>query len=221
MNFKKNLAISIFSVLCTSSYATYIVQYPNVPISFKNLGQWIQNEPTYTNWLNIGSPYDCGSENPLENTQPLGITYVKTFSGCHQAQERIMTTSEKNTVSGVIRNSVDTKETKLLTDASYTVNAVGSKIVKECGYTVGNTFWADAAQTNWPAYTTTYGSLIMWKGTTIKSNITTTTTSPKTATFVSAGYVYTRGTFMMNYTFSEQNRLDYYYNQICREPVSP
>lgn len=126
MSIKKFLLFPLFSFIGITSLAEYQIQYPDVPVTFKNLGKWVQAEPAYTNWLNIGTPHDCGSASPLENTQQLGTTYVKTFSNCKQSQERTVTTSEKQTVTGAIRNQVSTKETQTLTNASYTVNSIGT-----------------------------------------------------------------------------------------------
>lgn len=126
MQTKKILLIPLLSVLGATSFASYIVQYPEQPIVFKDLGTWVANDPVVTTWLNVGNPHDCENASPLENTQQLGVTYVKTFSDCKQLQERTITTSEKNTVSGVVRNSVSKKESQTLTNATYTANAVGT-----------------------------------------------------------------------------------------------
>ena len=126
MQTKKILLIPLLSVLSVTSFASYIIQYPQQPVVFKDLGTWVANDPVVTTWLNVGNPHDCANASPLENTQQLGVTYVKTFSGCKQSQERTVTTSEKQTVTGAVRNQVSTKETQVLTDASYKVNAVGT-----------------------------------------------------------------------------------------------
>ena len=126
MQTKKILLIPLLSVLGVTSFASYIIQYPQQPVVFKDLGTWVANDPVVTTWLNVGNPHDCTNASPLENTQQLGVTYVKTFSGCKQSQERTVTTSEKQTVTGAVRNQVSTKETQVLTDASYKVNAVGT-----------------------------------------------------------------------------------------------
>ncbi len=126
MNVKKIILLPILSLVGVCSFAEYQIQYPNVPVVFKDLGKWVSTDPVVTNWVNVGNPNDCTSASPLENTQQLGVTYVKTFSGCKQSQERTVTTSQKHTVSGAVRNVVNTKETQILSNASYTVNAVGT-----------------------------------------------------------------------------------------------
>lgn len=126
MNVKKITMLSMLSLMGFSSFAEYQVQYHNTPVVFKDLGRWVSTEPVSTNWINVGSPHDCTSASPLENTQQLGVTYTKTFSGCKQSQERTVTTSQKNTVSGAIRNVVNTKESQVLSNTTYTVNAVGT-----------------------------------------------------------------------------------------------
>lgn len=126
MNIKKIILLPVLSLVGITSFGEYQIQFPNAPVTFKDLGKWISTQPILTNWVNVGSPHDCTSASPLENTQQLGVTYVKTFSGCKQSQERTVTTSEKQTVTGAIRNQVSTKETQVLSNASYAVNSVGT-----------------------------------------------------------------------------------------------
>ena len=224
MKLKKILYIPLISLLGISSFADYIVQYPDQKVTFKNLGQWVQGDPVITEWINVGSPYDCTSAEPLEDTQPLGITYTKNFSGCQQLQERNVTHFEKHTISGVIRNSVTTKENQILTNATYSKNAVGTKVVKECSFSNASgksNRWIDVAKTNTQNYTITYGMQLQWLGQSLIYNINTSKTYAKTATFVYDGYVYTRGEYKTSSTYSEQNRLDYYYYELCREPIAP
>lgn len=222
MKFKKILCIPLISLLGTSAFASYIVQYPNQPINFKNLGEWVQAEPNVTAWVNVGAPHDCTSAEPLENTKPLGLTYTKIFSGCQQSQERNVTTFEKHTVSGAIRNSVTNMETQVLKNVTYSTNAVGSKIVKDCSFSnaSGKTNrWIDVARTNSPNYTTTYGLTIQWLGTSLVYTINTTNTYSKSDTFLAGDYIYTRGAYISKSTYSERDRLDYYYYELCREPI--
>lgn len=224
MKFKKILYIPFIYLLGTSAFAGYMVQYPNQQVNFKNFGEWVQSEPTVTAWVNVGTPHDCTSAEPLENTKPLGLTYTKIFSGCQQSQERNVTTFEKHTVSGAIRNSVTNMETQVLDNVTYSTNAVGTKIVKECSFSnaSGKTNrWIDAAKTNSPNYTTTYGMSVEWLGTRLFFNINTNKTYSKSDTFLSGDYIYTRGAYTSKSTYSEQNRLDYYYYELCREPVAP
>lgn len=186
-----------------------------------DFGQWLATEPVYTDWRNLDSPHDCTSAAPLENTQTLGSSYPKVFSGCQQTQERTITTSEKNTISGVVRNIVNTKETKLLTDATYTVTAIGTKVVKECGYsgTSGHAYrWYDIA--NGDIYSSTYGMGLQWDGVTKIDTTNIDRTYPKATTFVNGGYIYTRGAYKMKGEYYDR-RLYYYYYEVCREPVTP
>lgn len=313
MQTKKILIIPLLSVLGATSFASYIVQYPEQPIVFKDLGTWVANEPVVTTWLNVGNPHDCENASPLENTQQLGVTYVKTFSDCKQLQERTITTSEKNTVSGVIRNSVSkkesqtltnatytanavgttdfgqwlptapvytdwrnlesprdctsaaplentqtagstypkvfsgckqsqerevttseknsitgtirnvktTKENQVLTDVTYTITATGTKVVKECFHSdsAASYRWYDIATSD--NYTTTYGMGLDWNGSKKINTANISKTYPKAATFVSEGYVYTRGVFKVKSSYYDQNRSYYYYYEVCREPVTP
>lgn len=313
MQTKKILLIPLLSVLGATSFASYIVQYPEQPVVFKDLGTWVANDPVVTTWLNVGNPHDCENASPLENTQQLGVAYVKTFSGCKQSQERTVTTSEKQTVTGAIRNQVSTKETqvltdasykvnavgttdfgqwlqtdpvytswrnleaphdctsaaplentqtigssyvktfagckqsqerdvttsekntvtgnvrnvkttketKLVTDATYTVNAIGTKVVKECFHSdsAASYRWYDIATSD--NYTTTYGMGLDWNGSKKINTVNISKTYPKAATFVSEGYVYTRGVFKVKSSYYDQNRSFYYYYEVCREPVTP
>ena len=56
MQTKKILIIPLLSVLGATSFASYIVQYPEQPIVFKDLGTWVANDPVVTTWLNVGTP---------------------------------------------------------------------------------------------------------------------------------------------------------------------
>jgi hypothetical protein len=191
-------------------------------IGTTDFGQWLETAPVYTGWRNLESPHDCTSAAPLENTQTLGSTYVKTFSGCKQSQERDVTTSEKNTVTGNVRNVKTTKETQLITDATYTTNATGTKIVKECGYSAASgafARWYDIA--TYDGYTTTYGMGLQWAGATLVNTANSSTTYPKSANYVKSGYVYTRGAFKEKSGHNDNIRTFYYYYEVCREPVTP
>lgn len=313
MNIKKIILLPIFSLIGITSFAEYQIQYPNVPVVFKDLGKWVSTEPVLTNWLNVGSPHDCENASPLENTQQLGVSYQKTFSGCKQSQERTVTTSEKNTVSGAVRNVVSTKESKVLANASYTVNAVGTtdfgqwiqtapvysgwrnleaphdcisgtplentqtagssyqkvfvgckqnqerdvttseknsitgvvrntqttkenhtltdvtytanaigtKVVKECGYSFSAKAyrWFDVA--TYDGYTTTYGMGLDWDGVRKINTTNSSKTYPKAVNYVDGGYTYTRGAFKEKGTHNDSIRTSYYYYEVCREPVTP
>jgi hypothetical protein len=191
-------------------------------IGTTDFGQWLQTAPVYTGWVNLESPHDCTSAIPLENTQTLNSTYVKTFSGCTQSQERTVTTSEKNTVTGVVRNVVNTKENQVLTNVTYTANAIGTKVVKECGYSAvsGHAYrWYDIA--TYDGYTTTYGMGLQWDGSTKIDTTNISKTYPKAATFVNGGYTYTRGAFKEKGSHYDGLRSYYYYYEVCREPIAP
>lgn len=219
---KKIILIPLVSVLSFYSFADYLVKYPLVDVAIKDFGQWIASEPIYTSWINKGSPYDCTSASPLENTMPVGISYTKTFSGCHQLQERSVTTSEKHSVTGAIRNQTTNTESNVLTDASYTASSIGTKVVKECisSNVGGNAYrWYDTA--TYDGYTTTYGYGLEWAGVMLNFTVNTTKTYPKLASFVKDGYVYTRGVLKDKSIYSPAQNIYYYYYEACREPVTP
>lgn len=222
MHIKKLLLVPVLSLLGMNSFAEYQIQYPDIPVTFKDLGQWVPSDPVISTWINVGTPHDCQSASPLENTQPFGLTYTKTFSGCQQSQERTVTTGERHTVSGALRNQVNTTETKVLTDASYAVNSIGTKIVKECGYSAvsGHAYrWYDIA--TYDGYTTTYGMGLQWDGSTKIDTTNISKTYPKAATFVNGGYTYTRGAFKEKSSHYDGLRSYYYYYEVCRELIAP
>lgn len=221
MSLKKLVLLASLSVISVTSLAKYDVIYPNVPVHFKNLGLWVQSEPLYSNWINIGNPYDCTSANPLEDTQSLGLTYSKTFYGCKQSQERTLTTSEQHTVSGEVRNSFVSKENQILNNITYTKDSVGTKIVKDCQFShggpTGSNRWYDIATTD--GYTKTYGIGIDWNGVKKIDTANKKTTYPKVSNFIADGYVYTRGAAKPKGEYFEKTYY-YYYYEICREPVA-
>lgn len=223
MPLKKLALLAALSIMGVTSFATYEVIYPNVPVHFvkPDLGEWIQADPVYSTWVSIGVPYDCTTIEPLENTQPLGGTYTKNFSGCKQLQERNVTTSEKNTVSGLLRNSSTNKENQVLNGASYSQNAVGTKVVKDCQFShggpTGSNRWYDIATND--GYTKTYGIGIDWNGVKKIDTANRKTTYPIVSNFIADGYVYTRGAAKPKGEYYEKTYY-YYYYEICREPVA-
>lgn len=222
MSIKKLLLVPVFSLIGMNSFAEYQIQYPDVPVTFKDYGQWVPTEPVLTAWVNVGSPHDCTSAEPLENTQPLGISYPKTFAGCQQSQERSVTTSEKNSVTGAIRNQKTVKETNVITDATYTITSIGTKVVKECMMSASSgafARWYDIA--TYDGYTITYGMGLQWAGATLVNTANSSKTYPKETSYVKDGYVYTRGALKSKSTHNDQLRTYYYYYEACREPVAP
>lgn len=219
MSFKKQLIFSALLLAGTTSFSQYQVQYPNSPVTFKDIGEWVQLEPHYTDWLDVGKPYDCTSANPLENTQTLGHTYTKNFYGCHQLQERQKNIAEKNTSSNEIRNSISLKETQILSDTSYSVSAVGTKIVKDCKYSTSAPLygWYDIATTD--IYTSTYGMAIDWDGSKKINNMNNSQSFPKNDVFVHSNYTYSRGEFKQKKSYSQGKY--YYVYEVCREPIIP
>jgi hypothetical protein len=230
MPLKKLALLATLSIMGVTSFATYEVIYPNVPVHFvkpdlgefkPDLGEWIQADPVYSIWLSVGVPYDCTTIEPLENTQPLGGTYTKKFSGCKQLQERNVTTSEKNTVSGLLRNSLTNKENQVLNGASYSQNAIGTKIVTDCKYSPPGSnnvyIWYDIATND--AYTVTYGMNLDWNNVNKINNVNRKIKQTKPDSFVSDGYIYTRGAFKAKYEYFERTYY-YYYYEVCRQPVA-
>jgi len=109
---KKFKFLPLILIIHTVSYADYTVIYPltNASITIS------QKPPSYTDWVSVGSPYNCASASPMENTINEGISYTKNFTNCDQNQER------KKTIGSVVTN-----EQRTVSGINYQTQSVGTK----------------------------------------------------------------------------------------------
>jgi hypothetical protein len=67
--------------------------------------QWIPDAPIYSEWVNSGDFYDCTSMTPDAADISVNASFIQSFSGCSQDQERTVQATVKSSLTGEIKNS--------------------------------------------------------------------------------------------------------------------
>lgn len=188
-------------------------------IGTKPLETFTDLPTVYTNWTNVGSPTNCTTKSPLENTIDNNTPFTQTLAGCSQQQSRTARTDQQGSY-GTLRTGQVITENKTLTDYTYTAQAIGTKVVNDCDFSQMSdtpSRWSDVAKTE--SDTTNYGYILQWKGTTITSDINSGIPRERVSSYTAGGYVYTRSVYKDSGDFNTRLGLKYFYYQVCRSTV--
>lgn len=215
MLFKLSLPI-IISIIGINSLADYTIVYPVKYVTFKDIPKWEETDSQYSEWANVGSPSNCKSATPLENTITLGQSYEKTFSQCDINQERIETKYLIRKDTGATKPNGEVKETRVKNDYSYKAQSIGTLPAEECRYSMSgkNFHWYDVSRA--VGATDGKGSVLTWDGVQVKSTMGVGGGNQPTE-FVVGSYKYKRSTFQYKSLYNDS--LWYHYYQICRTPI--
>lgn len=215
---KTKLAIAVItSIVSMNALAEYMIKYPMDGVADINIKpSWVETNPQYSDWSNIGSPSNCKVQTPLENTIALGVSYEKTMSQCTQSQERTVTTQLIRPATGEIKPNGSKKEQRTINDYTYKVQSTGTLPQEECRYSQsGKTFyWYDISRSQ--GATDGIGSVLMWDSTVIKNTVNVGSGMRPTE-FTVGTYKYKRSTYQSQSQYNSS--LWYMFYQICRTPI--
>lgn len=115
--------------------------------------EWLAISPTYTEWTDVGQPYDCTNWSPDPNTVATGESFTQTATDCKQDQTRSRQDREQETTTLAIRNSgTAVTETQIITVSSTKIETgTGS----ECRYELDVYQWTTEGNVNthtWPPF---------------------------------------------------------------------
>lgn len=207
---KSILYLSLLSVITIShadNTAKYQVMYGPKEISGENIhfektGKWIKAPALVSAWTDVGSPTGCSSWTPDPSTVATGVGFEQSSTNCTQNQTRTIQEREQNDYTNDYRN-IGAAKTENQTLSNYTIkrNAVGTKIVEDCGDgSMDNYRWVAGT----PSYRIFY---IIWGGQKIvetgEYDITEKTVN---------GYLYKKRNLSSNYG-------TYSFSTLCRTPI--
>jgi len=160
--------------------------------------------PSYTEWTNSGSAYNCQSVSPMEDTISKGKEYTKNYTNCSINQTRTKTL-----------NNVKNTETRVADGYSYSIQSVGTRNDEECLKFSNSSRWVDYAKT--PLTAPNYKYQVVWNGNVYASFSNLPEKTNVDMSFTSGIYVYTRGTYQ--YSQKVDKDYQYFYYELCRKPI--
>jgi hypothetical protein len=66
---------------------------------------WVQTEPAYGDWVDVGNVYGCSNWSPYTSTIGKGLTFEQTATNCSQNQTRTVQPQIRNNINGEIKAS--------------------------------------------------------------------------------------------------------------------
>lgn len=125
----KKIYITLALIFSSITHAEYKINYTldKQSISFKNEIEWEPAPPTYTNWVNVGTLFNCSKWIPATTTELAGQQLTQKASDCSQNQERQRQEHKKDKNSDTIVNVGDPfTETKVIkSESTRTTTATG------------------------------------------------------------------------------------------------
>lgn len=186
--------------------------------AFEPVEKWNDLPTVYGAWTNSGSPTNCTTKTPLENTIASGTPFTQTVSGCKQVQTRTVRIDQISS-KGTTKQGIATNENQTLSNVSGTIQSVGTKLAPVCeiSQTSPVTRWQEISYLTTDARV--FGYRIFDKGVALNNTsiVSPPTTLPRVPSVTSGGYIYTRGALVNRTTYYETI---YYYNfEICKTPI--